>query len=306
MPIVRRDFKSTLFCHLFGSEDNRDNALELYNALREADHADPAEVEFTTIDNFVYLGYRNDVSFIIDGDMMLVEHQSTLNPNMPLRGLLYFAKLYTKYVDERELDLYGAARLAVPTPRFVVLYFGEDERPDREALALSDLLVSGPGDLEVTATVLNCNEGHNGAIMGACETLRGYAHLLALARRNRESGLGYREAAGAAIDECIAEGVLAEYLGKHRAEVMEMLFTMEYEEKAQRIHQEAIRREAWEEGLEAGREAGFEQGLRDGREQGLRDGLEEGREQGAKQERERIRRALQEAGIDPAVIDEQA
>ena len=296
MPTARRDHKDTLFRHLFGREENRGNALELYNALAGTSHTDPSMIEFNTIENFVYLGYHNDVSFIIDENMVLLEHQSTYNPNMPLRGLLYFAKLYTKYIDEHELDLYGTTEVSIPTPRFLVLYFGETERPDREVLTLSKLLMSGPGDIEVTATVLNCNEGRNEAIMSACETLRGYAHLLALVRKNRGSGLDNQEAVDKAIDECISEGVLADYLRKHRAEVRELLFTMEYEERAQEIHKRAIEREAWEKGMR--------EGMRDGREQGLRDGREQGIEQGAKQERERIRQALQEAGIDPAVIGE--
>ena len=141
----------------------------------------------------------------------------------------------------------------LPTPRFFVFYFGASRRPEREVMRLSDSFNSGPGDLEVTATVLNCNEGNNTAIMGACRALKGYAHLLALARENRKGGrMVTRDAIEAAIDQCIADGYLVDYLTAHRAEVGDMLFTMEDEERAMRVHMKAIEREASEKGEQIG------------------------------------------------------
>lgn len=255
MATVRRRYKDSLFCHLFGSEERKANALELYNALAGTAHGDPGGLELTTIGDMVFLGFRNDVSFLVGDEMVLLEHQSTRNPNMPLRGLLYFSRLYSKLVDRRGLDLYGERRLELPAPRFFVLYFGRDDEPDRQVLRLSD---SFPGtarhaaDVEVTATVLNCSEGHNPAIMGASETLRGYAHLLALARANRDAGMGMGDAVSDAVDRCIAEGVLAAYLSEHRAEARDMIWTIEDEERAMRVHWECVAREATERGLAQG------------------------------------------------------
>ena len=218
------------------------------------------------------------MSFLVGDEMVLLEHQSTHNPNMPLRGLLYFAKLYNALVERRGLDLYGKSRLKLPAPRYIVLYFGEDKRPEREVMRLSDSLISAssegvrPADLEVTATVLNCNEGRNDAIMQASEALRGYAHLLALARENKRAGMLLSEAVGKAVDRCIDEGVLAGYLSERRAEAKEMLFTIEDEERAMRVHWQAVEKEA--------REHGLSEGLKEGREKGLAEGREEGREEG--------------------------
>ena len=324
MPAARRSYKDTLFRHLFGRYEHRANALELYNALSGKSHSDPSKIEITTIDDFIYLGYRNDVSFLIDDEMVLLEHQSTHNPNMPLRGLLYFAKLFTKYIDEHKIDLYGSGKLSIPTPRFAVLYFGTRKRPDREIMSLSSLFSSGPGDIEVTVTVLNCNEGRNEDIMGASETLRGYAHLLALVRGKEACGFDLRDAVDDAVDECIAEGILEAYLTSHRVEAKDMLFTMEYEERAQEIHREAIAREAREqgykeghdegyaagrdEGYSAGRDAGFsagrDAGFSAGRDAGFSAGRDEGLEQGIEQEREHIKAVLMKAGIDPAILEE--
>ena len=178
MGIVRRDYKDSLFCHLFGDESRKENALALYNALPGSSYDNPEELELTTVGDMVFLGRKNDVSFLVGDEMVLMEHQSTHNPNKPLRGLQYFSRLYDKLVEQKGLDLYGSRPLSLPTPRFVVLYFGEVKRPEREVMKLSSLFAAGPGDVEVTATVLDCNEGRNQGIMEACEALRGYSRLL--------------------------------------------------------------------------------------------------------------------------------
>ena len=260
MSTVRRTYKDSLFRDLFGSEERRGNALELYNALAGTSYDDPEELEITTISDVIFLGRKNDVSFIVGNEMVLLEHQSTHNPNMPLRGLLYFSRLYGKYVDVNEVDIYGHSLQKLPTPRYVVLYFGTGKRPEREVMRLSDSFVAGPGDLEVTATVLNCNEGRNQAIMQACETLRGYAHLLALARKREAAGMDLRAAVHDAVFRCIDEGVLADYLTAHREEAEEMLFTTEDEERAMRVHYAAVEREAREKGFDEGRSKGLDEG----------------------------------------------
>lgn len=288
MTAVKRTYKDSLFCHLFGSEQHKGNALELYNALAGTAHADPDNLELTTIEGIVFLGFKNDISFLVGDEMVLLEHQSTHNPNMPLRGLHYFSKLYSKLAEHRKLDIYSPNLLPLPTARYFVLYFGPDDRPDREVLCLSDSFTRGPGDLEVTATVLNCNEGRNAAIMETCETLRGYAHLLALARANRESSMELDEAVSTAVDRCIDEGVLATYLSEHRAEAKEMLYTIEDEERAMRIHWEAVDREAREHGLNEGRKQGIEQG----------------RSEGKSEARAEIAANLRSLGVDETIIQQ--
>ena len=304
MTAIKTTYKDSLFCHLFGSEDRKANALELYNALTETAHTDPDELELTTIGDVIFLGLKNDVSFLIDDEMVLWEHQSTHNPNMPLRGLHYFSRLYTKLVEQRRLDLYGTSILQLPTPRYVVFYFGERNRPEREVMRLSDSFTSGPGDLEVTATVLNCNEGRNRSIMEACETLRGYAHLVALERTNRrELHMLAQDAARAAVSQCIEDGFLVGYLTEHRAEVEDMLFTIQDEERAMQVHWEAVEREARERGMEQGMKQGMEQGMKQGMKQGMEDGITKGRKEGVAEGRkegvlESLRNIMKTTGSD--------
>lgn len=315
-PMVRRDYKDSLFCHIFGSESRKQNALDLYNALAGTAYTDPGDLELTTIEGVIFLGFKNDVSFLVGDELVLLEHQSTHNPNMPLRGLHYFSRLYAKLVELRGLDIYSPGRVPLPTPRYFVLYFGPDERPEREVMQLSESFTSGPGDLEVTATVLNCNEGRNAAIMRACEALRGYAHLLALARANRDMGMGLAEAVSAAVDCCIDEGALAEYLSEHRAEAKQMLFTIEDEERAMRVHWEAVGREAREHGMREGMEEGLKRGMAEGLEKGMERGRKAGRaegrkagraeglEQGRAETRNEIAANLRELGVDESVIQQ--
>ena len=106
MPAVNRTFKSTVFIMLF--EDKR-NLLELYNAISGKHYTDPELLEINTLENAIYMSIKNDVSFLIDGRLSLYEHQSTYNPNLPLRFLLYIANQYasiTKAVSYTHLDVY--------------------------------------------------------------------------------------------------------------------------------------------------------------------------------------------------------
>ena len=113
------------------------------------------------------MGVKNDLSFLIDSVMNLYEAQSTRNPNMPLRGLIYFARVYQGYVEKRELDLYSGSRIKIPLPRYIVFYNGSEEEPDRREYRLSDAFEKKQDSycLECVATVLNINAGHNRQLM---------------------------------------------------------------------------------------------------------------------------------------------
>ena len=100
-------YKDSLFCMIFGGKDERCARwrMDLYNALSETKHTDPNDLEVTTIENVIYINTKNDVSFLVDSQMTLFKHQSTVNPNMPLRGLLYFSQLYQKFISKNDKAL---------------------------------------------------------------------------------------------------------------------------------------------------------------------------------------------------------
>ncbi len=126
---AKRDYKDTLFRYIFKGEDDRSKRwlLSLYNALNDSNYTDINDLKITTIQNAVFLTMKDDLSFLLDDEMNLFEHQSTVNPNMPLRGLMYFARLYQSHLADRKQSIYGSTQLKIPAPRFVVFYNGEKE-----------------------------------------------------------------------------------------------------------------------------------------------------------------------------------
>ena len=132
---VNRSFKARIFEMIFS---NKEELLSLYNAVNGTDYKNSDELEINTLENAIYMAMHNDISFVIGFYVSLYEHQSTWNPNMPLRGLGYFARLYEDYVRLNELNIYSETRLKLPKPQYFVFYNGTKAEPDRQILKLSD------------------------------------------------------------------------------------------------------------------------------------------------------------------------
>ena len=138
---VQKKYRDALFRRIF---NEKSVLLELYNTLNQTDYDDADELIFYTIDDVIYLGYKNDVSFIVRGTLNLYEHQSTLNPNMPIRGLIYFGKQYESYIKQNNLNIYGKKLLSLPFPQFVIFYNGVEPLEDNKdyiELHLSDAFI---------------------------------------------------------------------------------------------------------------------------------------------------------------------
>ena len=222
---VNTQYKDRLFCFLFGNEKNKKYALSLYNALNGVNYQDEDELEIVTIRDFIYIRMHNDVAVMLSGNLELWEHQSTVNPNMPVRGLMYFAQLYEKYIKVGHYSLYRNTQIMLPTPKYVVFYNGEEKRPPMEKLRLSDAFCNEDtsGEFEWTATVVNLNHENNRELLGKCGMLWEYMDLVVGIRTLRGS-MGEAEAVDKAVLECIErKGELAEILLEHRAEVVGML-----------------------------------------------------------------------------------
>ncbi|MGN0154331.1 MAG: hypothetical protein ACI4A3_07755 [Lachnospiraceae bacterium] len=224
---IRRNYKDRLFISLF---QDKKELLELYNALNGSHYTDPELLEITTLSDMVYMGIKNDCSFIISNYLNLYEHQSTINPNMPIRGLNYFASIYRTYIQMNKLDIYGSTLVKLPTPRYVIFYNGEKELPDRSELRLSDAFEESDGCLECVATVININLGHNEGIMNNCRTLFDYARFVDKVREFHAEGCNHAEAVDRAVTYCIENDILREFLAKNRSEVCYM-FDTDYSEK---------------------------------------------------------------------------
>ena len=181
---VNRKYKDTLFRKIFS---DRKDLLDLYNALNDTNYTDEEELSITTLEDVIYISMKNDVSFLLGGTMNLYEHQSSYNPNMPIRGLIYFARLYQNYIDECEINVFSPVLKHLPRPKFIVFYNGTKEEPDQKILRLTEAFaghgVSGESCLECCATMLNINYGHNYELMEKCRRLEEYSAFVAEVRK---------------------------------------------------------------------------------------------------------------------------
>lgn len=236
---VKRDYKSRMFTMIFR---DKKELLQLYNAVAKRNYEDPELLTITTLENAIYMSMQNDLSFIIDLRASLYEHQSTYNPNMPLRFLTYIAEMYEDMI--RGKNIYGTKLVLIPAPRFIVFYNGKDVRPEREMLKLSDAYMTQDEEvsLELVVEVLNINIGYNVELLKACKTLGDYSEYVCRVRRYAEK-LPIEEAVEKAITECICEGILKEFLEKNRAEAKAMSIYEYNQEEHMRMEREDACRE---------------------------------------------------------------
>ena len=270
---VNRSYKDTLFRMLF---QEKEALLSLYNAVGQTDYKDASQLEIVTLENAIYMNMKNDLAFLINLELNLYEHQSTWNPNMPLRDLFYVAKEYEQLI--RKETLYSSRLVKLPVPRFLVFCNGRmPDQAEKIVLKLSDSFEkrTGEPELELKVTVLNINAGYNETLMNACRLLKEYSLYVARVR-SYASQMDMNTAVNRAVEECISEGILADFLLKSRAEVVAMSI-FEYDEERER---ELIKKAEFECGKEEGIKAGIELGKAQGIELGKAQGIELGKAQG--------------------------
>ena len=245
-------YKDSLFRRIFGAEDERGARwrLELYNALSGRNHTNPDDLEITTLENVIYIKIKNDVSFLVDSQMNLWEHQSTLNPNMPLRGLFYFAVLYHRHLVNIDEGLFTTKLVKIPAPQYVVFYNGDEETADASKLRLSDAFINfeSQGDFEWTATMININKNHNERLHKSCKALYDYCSFVDRIKSNIKTGMKKETAIDEAIEWAVQENLLEGLIKEQRAEVRMNLLTDFDQEQYDRIR----RREGYEEGVSQG------------------------------------------------------
>ena len=237
---VNRIYKDRLYKMIF---NDKSELLKLYNAINGTHYDDPAMLTITTLDNAIYMTMENDLSFIIDMRLALYEQQSTVNPNLPLRFLMYIADIYSAYV--KDMNIYSSKKLQIPLPSFVIFYNGVQSQPDKSEFLLSELFhpTTDEPALELKAVMLNINKGHNQELMNACHTLRDYSEYVARIR-TYSGELPFADAVEKAITECIQENILRDFLLKNRAEAKAMSIYEYDEAKTMRM----FRDEGYEEG----------------------------------------------------------
>lgn len=249
VPQPARTYKDRIFRMIF---KDKENLLELYNAVNGTDHQNPEDMTVTTLKNAIYISMKNDLSFILYDYLSLYEHQSTRNPNMPLRNLFYITSVYSNLL--RNQNLHGARLVQIPNPKFVVFYNGTDPMPERMEQKLSEAYFhhTEEPEPELRVTVLNVNLGHNRELAEKCRALGEYMQFVDRIRKHRQN-YSLESALEITMEECIREGVLKDFLEQNRAEVRNVGIFEFDEEQFIRMEREY----AWElghaEGMEAGR-----------------------------------------------------
>lgn len=246
LPGVREDYKDTIFRRLFSEKEA---LLSLYNAVNGSNYRDADELEIVTLDNAVYMNVRKDPAFVIDYSLNLYEHQSTYNPNMPLRNLFYVAKELSMLVDAN--TLYRRSLVKIPTPGFIVFYNGLENQPDKKYLRLSDAFESAVGepDMELVVTVLNINPGKNEELLEQCRPLKEYMIYVGKIRKYM-AYMSLENAVERTVEECIHEGVLKDFLLRNRKEAIEVSI-FEYNEE---LVLQDIRKDEFARGKKEGEE----------------------------------------------------
>ena len=254
-PTARRDYKDTLFRLLFR---DKDRLLCLYNAVNGTSYASSEEMTVVTLENAVYMNMKNDVAFLVDFQLNLYEHQSTWNPNMPLRNLFYAAREYQTLT--RDQSLYTPQLVKIPTPNFVVFYNGDKEIGDSCVLNISDSFehpTEDPG-LELKVKVLKIAPGKNKELLDTCQTLKEYMLFVERVRLHTKTMAVHR-----AVTECIREGILSDFLSKYQSEVIAVSIFEYDEERELALVRKAIASEARKEGIAEGHSAGHKEGRED-------------------------------------------
>lgn len=248
--IGNRKYKDRLFRMLFS---DKEKLLELYNALNGSSHTNAEDLEITTLDDVLYMNMKNDVSILLDDYLSLYEHQSTLSDNLPLRGFLYFSELYRPMIDDKRI--YNRKMIELPTPVYIVFYNGDASMGESETKRLSAAFKHGneQSKMELEVTILNVNYGHNKELMEQCRTLKEYAIFIDKIKQYKKK-MDLAQAIGKAIEECIGENVLRDFLMRRKKEVTNSILTQYDEEEVMKM----ISKESYEDGVEYGLKLGEE------------------------------------------------
>ncbi|UTC77939.1 hypothetical protein E4O04_07960 [Treponema sp. OMZ 799] len=223
MSTANRKYKDSVFVDLFAEDENaKENFLSLYNALHDTSLTATERMKNIRLDQVLYMAFYNDVSYLVDNKIIvLAEHQSTINPNMPLRCLEYISRLYETIFESKEK--YSRKLLNIPTPEFYVFYNGEEPFPCDKILQLSEAFtekIKEP-NLELTVKVININRQNRHPVLENCKTMYEYTVFVDTVRRWKkdDSQNGFQKA----VEECIANDILRDYLKRKTKEVVNML-----------------------------------------------------------------------------------
>ena len=254
-----REVKSSAFTALFSDPKN---AAALYQALEPGEEVKPEDIDYTTLSGVLFMARKNDMAFTVKKRVLVIsEHQSTVNENMPLRDVIYFGRTIEKLVEPKAL--YKTRLIPIPVPEFYVFYNGTAPFAAEKELRLSDayLVKDGEPMLELKVKVININLSADHPILKQCRPIYEYSSFIQKIRDCMKNGKTRDEAIIQAISDCEDEGLLVEFLREHGTEASNMLFTEFNMEDALEVRGEEKFEEGMEKGIEQGKELGRSTGI---------------------------------------------
>lgn len=256
----KRNYKDSLFRNIF---KDKKRLCSLYKAL-SGEIVSPNDIKLNTLSGTFFNDIKNDISFNIGNcTVVLIEHQGSWNPNMPLRMLWYIGKLYRRRISA---DIaYRSTLVKIPAPRFYVLYNGTKEEPAYQQMKLSDSFEKDSNSLELMAEAYNINLDKGKYLLESCYELRCYSVFVAKVREYMAENNNLSQAIKAAIRYCRDNKLLEEYFREHESEVLDMV-TFKWDDKRAR---EIAREEGLAEGLNKGLAEGLNKGLAEGLNKGF-------------------------------------
>lgn len=259
---TNKNYKDSVFTKLFS---NKKELLNLYNAIKDTNYnINDTDINIVTLENILFMDRKNDLCFTINDKLVvLIEHQSSINNNMPLRFLFYITREYEKILDDK--NIYKSNLIKIPTPEFIVLYNGKNEYPKSNKLYLSDAFYYKDNlNLELVVDVININYDVHNIILDKSNTLNGYSYFVYLVREYQKQFKTKIEKSDLleysikkAIETCIEKNILNDFLKSNGSEVINML-SVEFNLD---VAKEVWKEEAFQDGFENGIKQGIEQGI---------------------------------------------
>lgn len=254
MAGATEEYRDRLFCFIFGSEDHKDWTLDLYNAVNNTSYTDPSQITIATLTQVLYMGMQDDVAFLISEEVDLYEHQSSFNPNMPLRLMQYASNIYETLITLQKKNKYGSKLIQLPVPKLVTFYNGRTDKPDQIMLRLSDSFPENrrnEADIEVKVRMININPGKNVGMVSQCKPLKEYIWTVAAIRENKKT-MDIEKAIDKTLDDMPDDFEIRPYLYANRVGVKKMLLTEYNETETLEMFKEEGREEGRAEGMEKG------------------------------------------------------
>ena len=283
---ARRNYKDSIFRKLF---NNKAAIIDLYNALSGSDYPPDTYVKIVTLDNVIFGDRKNDLAFMIENRfIILIEMQSTVNPNMPLRFLVYIAKEFEKLFFSQQI--YSSTLVKIPTPEIYVFYDGAKDIPLESELKLSDAFIAKCDKLylELNVRVINVNYEKGAELLEKCRLLSDYSQLVHIAKMNYQRTHDLDTAVSEAVTECMEKDILRSFLKENGGEIMSFLYDMLTKEEMEEIREHD----------------GYVRGLKDGHTSGVKEGLARGAAEGAQAKQRDIAANMLAKGMDATLISE--